>query len=305
MFPNKLKRDQKKGWGPSSSSNSHSQKIPIIQRYTNYISLVKQFIFDLGLIGLVVLGLVLFFIEVFRYEIILDPIEVPDDIAKSGYSGIVVAEQLADAALNVKLEIQELSARSSWHRETENMREIGTSANSPDISVPGSQFSMRFITRFIRQEFGLQSDYLRGELVHKNNYFVLTLRNLTAANIPAIHISKNDKEIEQLFQEGGAALLRLTDPKATAIYAYHKFKNELPDSARLNFSYVQAEHAFSYCLKYPPKTDDILVRALWARALLDLNRPEKAFEQYRKATEQYLNNTIDNDPKYAYYAYTG
>jgi|SRR5664279_3352705 hypothetical protein len=65
--------------------DSDPQNTPIIQRWTNYVSIVKQFILDCGLIGLVVLSFVLIFIEVIRSEIILDSIEVTADIKKLGY----------------------------------------------------------------------------------------------------------------------------------------------------------------------------------------------------------------------------
>ena len=288
------KRYQEPKWVPRSSSDGYFQKTPIIERYTNYVSLVRKFVIELGLIGLMILsilGLFLFGIEVFHQEIILDPIEVPEDIEKLGYTGIVVAEQLADAALNIELEIRELSAQSSWHKETNNLRGISTNTKIPDISVPGAQFSIRFLARFIRQEFGLNSIYLRGELVHENNDLVLTLRNLSAANIPVVRVSNNGKGIEQLFPKGGNALLKLTNPSATAIYAYHKFSNILTDSANGKIDYEQSVDFFKYCLKFPPTTDDKLAYILWGATLGDLNRPEEAIVQFRKA--------IDLDPNYA------
>ncbi len=237
-----------------------------------------------------VLGLELFIVEIFRFEIILDPIEVPEDIAKLGYTGIVVAEKLTDAAIVIELETRELSAQVSWHKDVVNTPEVGTNARIQDISVPGSSFTIRSIARFIRQELDLHADYLRGEIVHEGNGLTLTLRNLSDAKVPAVRISK--KEVEQLFQEGGAALLQLTIPSALAIHAYHKFKNQLSNSSTREKNYTQAVQLFEYCLKYPPTTDDPLVLYLWGNALRDIKRPDEAIKQYRKA--------ICIAPKYVY-----
>jgi hypothetical protein len=108
---------------------------------------------------------------------------------------------------------------------------------------------MRTFTRFIRQEFNFNSTNLRGALFHKNDGLVLTLRNLSSENLPPLNIYKNGKGIEQLVQEGGAGLLQLTNPSVMAIYAYHKFSNQLTDSANLEANYIQAVQLFEYCFK--------------------------------------------------------
>ncbi|MGZ9213611.1 MAG: tetratricopeptide repeat protein [Candidatus Binatia bacterium] len=295
LFSDMRKRFQKQRWKPLSTSDNSSEKPPVIQRYTNLISLVRHFIFEFGFTVLVILGLVLLASDLHRPEIILDPIEVPEDIAKLGYSGMVISEQLADAAHNIELETRELStSQHLWTKEADNFIKIITNNYIPDITVPGAQFSLRSITRFIRQEFGLYSTYLRGELVHENDGLVLTLRNLSEPNIPAVRVFQKGKRIEQLFQEGGTALLRLTIPSVMAINAYHKLNNQLTESAarEANYTYTQAVQLFEYCLKHPPTTDDTLVLFIWGHALhFLLKKPEDAIKQYQKA--------IDLDPGFA------
>ena len=84
-----------------------------MQRCASFAASLRQLVFDWGLIGLLLFGIGLLISEVRRPEVVLDPIEVPEDIAKLGYSGVVVAEQLADAALNIELETRELSTQNS------------------------------------------------------------------------------------------------------------------------------------------------------------------------------------------------
>jgi len=281
---------QKSSWPSRSSSDASSEKTPVTQQPINFIALARNW----GLIGLLVIGLALLYKEVSQPEVILEPIEVPEDIAELGYTGVVVAEQLADAAINIELETRELSSQSLWHKDAMNMREVRTTVRSQDITLPGSPFTIRSIARFIRQELGLHSDYLRGEIVHENKLLTLTLRNLSDAKVPAVRIS--NIRVEQLLQEGGVAIMQLTTPSALAIHAYHKFINQFSDSAIQKANYNKAVRLFEYCLKYPPASDDPLVLFIWGNAHQDLNRPEEAIEQYRKAT--------DIDPKYADAYYT-
>ena len=52
---------------------------------------------EVGLVLLALFTLGLFGKQVLQPEIILDPIGVPEDIARRGYTEIIVAEQLVDA----------------------------------------------------------------------------------------------------------------------------------------------------------------------------------------------------------------
>ena len=268
---------------------------PAMQRYASFAASLRQLVVDWGLIGLLLVGSGLLISEVLRPEVVLDPIEVPEDIAKLGYSGVVVAEQFADAATDIELETQELSSQNSWHKEAENLRGIGTLSHTPDITVPGAAMSMRSFARFIRQELGLHSIYLHGEIVHEPNGLVLSLRNLSTANIPAERVAISGNSIAGLFPAGGRALLKLSTPAALAMHQYHQFNTHLESPTR-DSSYAEAMQLFEYCLKFPPTTDDALVLYLWGSAFQDLKRPYEAIGQFQKA--------IQTDPNFSY-AYNG
>ena len=290
------KRNPTIRWKPRAGATAPpTAATPAMQRYASFAASLRQLVVDWGLIGLVVFGIGLLISEVRRPEVVLDPIEDPEDIAKLGYSGLVVAEQLADAALNIESETRELSAQNSWHKDAENLRGIGTLSHTPDITVPGAAISLRSFARFIRQALGLPSMYLHGEIVHEPNGLALSLRNLSATNIPAEHVAISGNSMGDLFPVGGKALLKLTTPAALAMYQYHQFKTQLKSSA-WDSSYAEAVQLFEYCLKTPPTTDDPLVLTLWGGVLLDLRRPDEAIVQYQKA--------IQADPKFSY-AYNG
>jgi hypothetical protein len=66
--------------------------------------LFRKLIMEVGLVLLALFTLGLFGKQVLQPEIILDPIGVPEDIARRGYTEIIVAEQLVDAAFNIRFD---------------------------------------------------------------------------------------------------------------------------------------------------------------------------------------------------------
>jgi tetratricopeptide (TPR) repeat protein len=251
--------------------------------FVEKISLNRKYIFEILLIGSII---VLLYLEFRRPEIIIDTIDVPEDIEKLGYTGNVVAERLADEAHKIVLEIRKPPPQKLWSEEVLSMSEVKTYTQVPDILVPTTQFSLRSITRFIRQEFSdffdTNSVYVHGEIVHDNDKIVLTLRNLSGENSPiAERIVK--KSVEQLFNEGGVALLKLTNPSVMVIYAYKNFVIQLSKLSNVKKNFNDVIQAAEYCLRYSPANDDSLVHTIWGNALLDLRRPTEAIEQYKKA----------------------
>jgi tetratricopeptide (TPR) repeat protein len=264
-----------------------------VEEHSSFISHARLWIIELGGIGLVACALFVFINEVRRPEIVIDTINVPEDLEKSGYTSVVVAEKLADEAHKINLTIRDLSAKNSWHKEVLNLNEIGASSASTDISLPVAQTSVRSIARFLRQEFGLNSIYIRGEIVNDKKKLLLTLRKISAGDTPpAERVVVNQDNIEQLFSAGGMSLLKLTTPTAIAINAYHKFANALSKPPQEDSNFTEAIEAFEYCIKYAPPAEDKLAYTLWGNALSDLKRPEEAIEQFKKA--------IALDPNYAY-----
>lgn len=260
--------------------------------------LFRKFIMEVGLVLLALFTLGLLGKQVLQPEIVLDPIGVPEDIARRGYTEIIVAEQLVDAALNIRFDARKLSSNENeWSRMASypglalamkvGLQDISMNAHLPDILVPGAQFSIRTISRFIRQELGLPSIHIRGEIVHANEGLVLTLRKLSTEKVPNVRILQKDKEVEQLFRQGGEALLKLTAPSALALYTTQKWSR----STHQREDYEQLVQLFEYCLDYPPTTDNTTIHYLWGAALLVSKGYDEAIKQFEKA--------INLDPRFA------
>ncbi len=248
-----------------------------------------------------------FILEVCREETILNPIKVPEDIAKLGYTDNVVADQLADAERKIALETKHMlsnpkitldthnfSPESSWHVVSQHQLPlVGTDTNIIDITVPSTSFTIRTISRLVRRVLGIPSTYLNGELVYENNRLALTLRTSSMdKTLPALQVFQKNKRMESLIQEGGTALLQLINPSVRAFYAYRVFT----DSAKQKKDYKQLVPFLEYCLSYPPATDDVLAIQLWGLTLVHHKRPEEAIKQIQKV--------IGLNPKLAH-AYDG
>ena len=116
-----------------------------IELRTNRMVQVCRWIIELGAFGLIVFVLIVIVKETSRPEIIIDAIDVPEDMVKSGYTGIVVAQKLADEAHNLSLKILEESDKSKYLRGIYLRGLIGpnyvkTNFAFSDISLPMTPF---------------------------------------------------------------------------------------------------------------------------------------------------------------------
>lgn len=241
--------------------------------------MIKEFVISLGILVIIILGITFLVIDLRKPEMVLDPVEVPEDIAKSGYTGIVISEQLADVSLKIQLETRKLSRQNSWFSAVKNLRSIGQAELIQDFTVPGVPFSVRTISRFIRQGMSLHDYHLRGDLININGKYVITLRNLSATKVPAIRIAEKQENMDLLVQEAGKKLLQLTNPLDVAINAYYKFL----DSARTEQDFKQLLPYLEYCLDYQTdNANNAMALYVWGSALLDMSRPEEAILKYQK-----------------------
>lgn len=280
------KRNREPIWQPKHAPTETAPKIPVPEKLAAYVVSFRKLLLELSLIAVAVVGLGLLVKEVVHEEIILEPIEIPDDIAKQGYTDIVVAEQIADAALTRQQEVRDLSEQKQWFKkEMTFLRPVATNIHTPDIIIPGTPFSLRAVARFIRHELNLPSTYIHGELIHDQNNLSLSLRNLSEPTVPAIRIDKNIQDKQALMQESGDALLKLTTPSSLALLSYFKFADAHQSNKKTNPDYDNVVQAVEYCLKYLPTSDDSFANDLWGTVFYNLDRFDEALEKFRRATE--------------------
>ena len=292
------KRYPNQRWMPPLPSQAEKSKTSRLAVWAEHLSSVRKILLDMSFFALLIGFGVVVYKELKRTEIILDAIEVPEELKKSGYTGTVIAEKLLDEARRIGFETRELSRNTSWRKEAGHVNEMGVDMHMPDIQVPGAGFTLRLLVRYLRQEMemGFKTTYLRGEIIEAKSGYCLTLRNISEKDSPAVQ-TQSQSDLEQLLHEqGGDALLKVANPSILAVRAYHGFDKQIAAKVPYDKAYKTFNELIDYCLKYPPSADNALAFTLKGNVLKSLKRPEEAIVQFK--------NALDLDPNYAY-AYNG
>jgi len=93
-----------------SRTNNHASRWSITEQLISKILQGSRWAIELGMIVMMIVMTAfvvrVYYLEMSRPEIILDAIDVPEDMVKLGYTGIVVAEKLADKEHKINLGIK-------------------------------------------------------------------------------------------------------------------------------------------------------------------------------------------------------
>jgi tetratricopeptide (TPR) repeat protein len=161
-----------------------------------------------------------------RTSMVIDPIDVPTDLAAKGYTPIVVAQRIA-------AELARLQRRARVQgRRLEDAVELSTL--QIDFNVPTAGISYRTMLRYVRQSFGRPEQRVRGEIIREKGQssggvvfdlfgsrpdpLRIVLR--TAANEETPDDLKVDSEAQLpgLLERAALAIATLVDPYLIAAY---------------------------------------------------------------------------------------
>lgn len=190
--------------------------------------------------------------ELRRSTIVLDPLEVPRELAERGYTPAVVTERLLEA-------IHTIQSVASTQKPR---RGHVASALQADIQIPVGQLSIKSFARYFRQLFDRPDQRLAGEITRDGDAFTLQLRRLDGTRI-AQGRPRAAADVAPLLAAGAEEAVRLTDPYVLASYY---MEQELPGPA-----FPRTEEALRHVLDTRPD------EAPWAcdlQGLLHLNRGE-------------------------------
>ncbi len=152
--------------------------------------------------------------ELRRNTIVLDPLEVPRDLAERGYTAAVVTERLLDA-------IHTIQSVASTQKPR---RGHVASALQADIQIPVGQLSIKSFARYFRQLFDRPDQRLAGEITRDGDAFTLQLRRRDGARITQGR-PRSAADVAPLVTAGAEEAVRLTDPYVLASYY---IEQELP-----------------------------------------------------------------------------
>jgi len=171
--------------------------------------------------------------ELRRSTIVLDPLEVPRELAERGYTPAVVTERLLDAIHTIQNVATTQKPR----------RGHVASALQADIRIPVGQLSVKSFARYFRQLFDRPDLGLAGEITRDGDVLTLQLRSRDGARItqarPRIAI-----DVPPLVTAGAEEAVRLTDPYVLASYY---MEQELPGP-----DFSRTEEALRYVMETRP-----------------------------------------------------
>ena len=149
-------------------------------------------------------------IELFRYDMVIQPFEIPASLTKAGYTGTVVAHRLQDYMQAVREEI----TRSS----TQGGSEQGVAAvqftdleKQQKINIPIIGLSLNTLVYHLRNFLGFKPRSISGDLVTQGETELhLTLR---MTNKPIVKLVGQDiNNPESLLRQAAEQILKTVEP---------------------------------------------------------------------------------------------
>ncbi len=199
--------------------------------------------------------------EVFRDSALIDPIQVPDSLAKEGYRPEVITQRLMDEVLEIRRE-------AASRREG---REIQPEWRQLNIELPGTGISLPSLVRIVKRFFSSSESRVTGEIVVDGDQYELRLRFLghgVHAEIP----SRSKADLGELLQLGAREMMKISDPYILAAY----LADSDPEAAL---------KAIVLSLENDLDDDDPWAYTLWGWLLTSEGRYDEAIEKYRAALE--------------------
>lgn len=259
------RRNDTKSTTPASSAERGGTHRPLLARIAENAGALFSIVVSLLLLGVIVAFLLAFVKEIHREALFLDPLEVPEDLVKRGYTPAVVTERMLDQLRN----IQRVANTSKPRQGVDN------AATQVDVQVPGGVVSMKSLVRYARNMLDLPEEHITGEITHDTDALSLTMRMRDRRTVNVIAKGLTATTIDDLVNWGAEAVVRATDPFVLASYFYVQ---ESPDE-----KYERTMPAIEYVLSHPPASDHVWAWNLWGLVLEKQGRRDEAIAKYRRS----------------------
>ncbi len=229
------------------------------------VAAVFTILLSIALIALLAALIYALWRELRRNIIVLDPLEVPRELALRGYTPAVVTERLLNAIHTIQ----------SVANTQKPRRGHIASALQADIQIPVGQLSIKALARYFRQLLDLPDQHVVGEITRDGDALTLMLRRRDGAQMTLAR-PRTATDVAPLIAAGAEEAVRLTDPYVLASYY---IEQELPGP-----DFPRTTEALQHVIDTRPD------EAPWARnlqGLLLLNRYENdaALDALRRGFE--------------------
>ena len=213
--------------------------------------------------AILIIAVVLVVADFFRSTIVIQPIQVPKELADQGYSPEVIAKRLLDEVLLIKRGAH--SARKAQRFDSQ--------IDQIDVQVPVLGVQLRSVLSYLRGLVGAGDPQISGEIIKDKAGLRMRIRvGMPDAPYGEVIASDGKDRLDDLLHLGAEYIIRTMDPYTLASYYYDIDKSKSLD-------------VIIYCFGHKDKSGIPWAYNLWGLIYLSDRKYNLAVEKFTKATD--------------------
>jgi tetratricopeptide (TPR) repeat protein len=173
-----------------------------------HVDAIVAIVMSVAMVALVAGIVIAIWLEIRKDVVFLEPIEVPFDLARRGYSPAVAAARLLDEARAIQRHSTGASSR----------RPLGNITALADLQLPGGKLSVRAIVKFARAMIGRPATSIGGEIIRHTGGYGIRLRLRGMVIDPVGGTREVAATAEDVLRHGALDLLQVVDPVTLSEY---------------------------------------------------------------------------------------
>lgn len=265
-----------------------------MKQITDFLVGLRSLVASIVVITVSIALITILYRQLSSSAIIVEPIRVPDELAKSGYTSEILAQRLMDNMFAIQ---QQAATKKEGAQVTPEWQRF-------DMEVPGSGITIGTIGNVLRESLGIQEQKITGEVISSNSGLQLRLRLLGTRQF-SDSVSQESDEVETLLKASAEQAVQLIEP---FMYASYLYANGQTDELNKALDYCQVHcsdednkwaHNLRGVLQADKKNWDGAIKGYqsalevdprfaiayhnWALALLEKDQPTMAYEKLLKA----------------------
>jgi tetratricopeptide (TPR) repeat protein len=244
-----------------------------LRKLADQLSFLQRILVSLLVISVVLFIFFVAYLELSKKGIIIEPLEVPEALRKSGYTERAIANKLMDKLNYIKIKSE---------RETGLPIFVPVSRlEGQSISVSGVGFSPKSILEYAKELMGFHQNYIEGEVILEGNSLKLTVR--ISGEFENTYTGQWDTDSK--FDTLNSILLQSAKDiyKSTHPITLSHFYQSVGDTKN-------AVEVLKYSLIHDPIEDDKDAYNLWGYILYDNGVFDEAIEKFQESIKLEPNN---------------
>lgn len=233
-----------------------------MKRITDFLVGLRSLVSSIVVITVSIALIAILFRQLTSTAIIVEPIRVPDALAKSGYTSEITAQRLMDSMFAIK-------RKATTQKEG---AQVAPKWQRFNMEVPGSGITIGTLGNVLRESIGIIERKITGEIISSDSGLNLRLR-LSGPGQLSESVSQDSDEIEALLKASAEQAVQLMEPFMYASYLYASGKTS------------ELTKALDNCLAHCSVEDRTWAHNLSGVQLADNRDWDGAIKAYKKALD--------------------